>query len=99
MLDIGNNIVGLPVEVQSIPGPRVQRQVLLRPSALLALEQAPCRALSARADRRHQAAFNQAGVVTWVVGVVRIVECDTLCSGNWVGTPGLTQQGSNAHLI
>lgn len=32
MLDIGSSTQGLPEEVQSIPGPRVQRQVLLRPS-------------------------------------------------------------------
>jgi len=32
MLDIGHSTEGLPQEVHSIPGPRVQRQVLLRPS-------------------------------------------------------------------
>mmetsp|Transcript_14257 Transcript_14257/g.38665 ORF Transcript_14257/g.38665 Transcript_14257/m.38665 type:complete len:303 (+) Transcript_14257:1742-2650(+) len=36
MLDIGSSTDGLPLEVQSIPGPRVQRQVLLRPSSSLA---------------------------------------------------------------
>lgn len=32
MVDIGAGTEGLPAEVQSIPGPRVQRQVLLRPT-------------------------------------------------------------------
>ncbi|KAF5829630.1 hypothetical protein DUNSADRAFT_15714 [Dunaliella salina] len=36
MLDIGSSADALPPEVQSIPGPRIQRQVLLRPSSSLA---------------------------------------------------------------